>query len=151
MTYLSADEKDDAQQQVADAMTIADVEQSVTEATDQNLANAKDWANGAIAGLANLDADMKQSFDNQVSVAETTSAIEQIVADAQAADKLADQKSDGQVEIDNMTYLTDDEKSAYNQQISDATDIAGLTPWLMTQLTKIWPMPKKQRRLRLVT
>ena len=58
------------------------------------MANAKDWVNGEIAELANLDADMKQSFDDQVSLAESTSTAEQIVADAQAADKLADQKSD---------------------------------------------------------
>lgn len=90
------------------------------------MANAKDWVNGEIAELANLDADMKQSFDDQVSLAESTSTAEQIVADAQAADKLAEQKSAAQGEIDNMTYLTENEKSAYNQQISDATDIAGV-------------------------
>ncbi|MBC6498320.1 GA module-containing protein [Weissella confusa] len=181
MAYLSTAEKDDYKAKVASATDVAGVNVVVSDATDQNLANAQSWANdeitpvedtnnvvtaataqnlanaktwgtGEVAGLTNLDDASKQSFTTQIQGATTTEQVEQIVTAAQTADhveradyksqveaatstdeidgivttaqsanELAQAKLDANAAIDALTYLSDDEKAAYKQQVASAT------------------------------
>ncbi|MCS9989259.1 hypothetical protein EFL83_11420, partial [Weissella cibaria] len=95
----------------------------VTDATAQNLANAKDWATTEISGLTNLDDAGKQTYLDQVTNAAMVEDVEQIVEDARNATStdLTAAKADATAAIDAMKYLIDEEKAAYNQQVSDAT------------------------------
>ncbi|WP_197458901.1 GA module-containing protein, partial [Weissella sp. DD23] len=95
----------------------------VTDATAQNLANAKDWATDEINGLTNLDDAGKKTYTDQLPGAATVEAVEQIVEDARNAKStdLDAAKSDATATIDAMKYLTDEEKADYKQQVSDAT------------------------------
>ncbi|MBC6498322.1 GA module-containing protein [Weissella confusa] len=61
---------------------VADIVPIVTDATNQNLANAKTDAVAEIDDLQHLADDKKQSFVDQISNADTVSAVEQIVANA---------------------------------------------------------------------
>ena len=62
-----------------------------------------------------------QSFIDQISNADTVAAVEQIVADAKLADELALQQAETETQIDEMAYLSDDEKASYKDRVANAT------------------------------
>lgn len=66
LIYLSADEKLAYKQQVVSATTVEDANNALTAATTHNLANAKTWGTGEVAGLTNLDDASKQEFTTQI-------------------------------------------------------------------------------------
>ncbi|MFS1787222.1 albumin-binding GA domain-containing protein [Weissella cibaria] len=87
------------------------------------MTNAKDWATDEINGLTNLDDAGKQTYLDKLLDATTVEAVEQIVEDARNAKStdLDAAKADAAATIDAMKYLTDEEKAAYKQQVTDAT------------------------------
>ncbi|OJF04465.1 hypothetical protein BKY29_00540 [Weissella confusa] len=121
LSYLSSDEQADFKQQIANTENVADIAPIVTEATDQNLANAKTDAVAEIDDLQHLADDKKQSFVDQISNADTVAAVEQIVSDAKLADELAQQQAEAETQIDEMVYLSDDEKASYKDRVANAT------------------------------
>ena len=84
---MTAEEKTDYQGQITDATTVDEVNAIVEAATAQNLANAKDWAEGEIGGLDNLDDADKQGFIDQLPGATTVAEVEQIVENAKLANE----------------------------------------------------------------
>ncbi|WP_447408837.1 hypothetical protein ACDP95_00775 [Weissella confusa] len=121
LSYLSSNDQTDFKQQIANTENVADIEPIVTEATDQNLVNAKTDASTEIDGLQHLTDDKKQSFVDQISNADTVATVEQIVADAKLADALAQQQAEAETQIDEMVYLSDDEKASYKNHVATAT------------------------------
>ena len=88
MKYLTDEEKADYKQQVTDATTADAIDAVVSDATAQNLANAKDWATTEINGLTNLDdAGKKTHIQINYCDAATVEAVEQIVENARNAHK----------------------------------------------------------------
>ena len=85
------------------------------------MANAKTDAVAEIDDLQHLADDRKQSFIDQISNADTVAAVEQIVADAKLADELALQQAETETQIDEMAYLSDDEKASYKDRVANAT------------------------------
>ena len=57
-------------------------------------------------------------FIDQISNADTVAAVEQIVADAKLADELALQQAETETQIDEMAYLSDDEKASYKDRVA---------------------------------
>lgn len=121
LSYLSSDEQTDFKQQIANTENVADIAPIVTEATDQNLANAKTDASTEIDELQHLSDDKKQSFVDQISNADTVAAVEQIIADAKLVDELTQQQAEAETQIDEMAYLSDDEKASYKNHVATAT------------------------------
>lgn len=89
MTYLSDDEKVDYRQQISDATDATGVNAVVDEATDTNLANAKESAATEIGNLVNLSESDQSTYTGQANQATDVATVEQAVTNAKNADKEA--------------------------------------------------------------
>lgn len=108
----------------SDAINL-DLFAGVASSTDVlvDLSTAKANANAKIDALTALTDAERTDYKSQVEAATSTDAIDGIVTTAQSANELAQAKLDANAAIDALTYLSDDEKTAYKQQVASATTV----------------------------
>lgn len=108
----------------SDAINL-DLFAGVASSTDVlvDLTTAKANANAQIDALTALTDAERADYKSQVEAATSTDEIDGIVTTAQSANELAQAKLDANTAIDALTYLSDDEKAAYKQQVASATTV----------------------------
>ncbi|MGM7274964.1 adhesive domain-containing protein [Weissella confusa] len=108
----------------SDAINL-DLFAGVASSTDVlvDLTTAKANANAQIDALTALTDVERADYKSQVEAATSTDEIDGIVTTAQSANELAQAKLDANAAIDALTYLSDDEKAAYKQQVASATAV----------------------------
>ncbi|GHP14795.1 surface protein [Lentilactobacillus fungorum] len=123
--------------EVSDAVNAA-IAQDAIDAADKNsnddtLKAAREAADKAIDQLSNLTQDQKDDFKDKVADAKDAQAISDILADAVKANNalnpdtsLAKAKSDAKTAIDNLTHLSDAEKTAAKAAVDKATTVDGV-------------------------
>ena len=133
---MSDTDKSTATQTIDDATTIADVDNIVADATANNLTNAKASATNEIGKLANLSEGDQTTYTEQANKATDVATVEKAVADAKDAAELAlaEAQKAADTTIADLTYLSADELTDFEQQVTDATTIADVTQ-IVTEAT----------------
>ena len=133
MSNLSDDEKAKYTKQVDDSKNLTDNNNVVKEAQKQDAGNLvnkqKDQGKNGINDLSDLTDDQKSDFNDQIDKAPNKNAIDQIVKKAQqqnTTNVLNNQKTQGNQQLDDLSNLSDDEKSQFKDQIDKANDKAGI-------------------------
>ncbi|WP_239705645.1 MULTISPECIES: hypothetical protein, partial [unclassified Mammaliicoccus] len=129
---LSEDEKTNINQQLKDATSPEEVAQIIKDAQNKDDANfldkQKQQGSEEINNLGNLTDEEKEQFKQQITDASDKATIDQTIKDAKAQDvdnkaykDLSDAKEKAQTDIDQLTNLTDDNKTKIAQQLEEAS------------------------------
>ena len=132
LEYLSTEKKQEYLTQIADAVTVSDVEDIVESAEQENaaeeLSHKKQEAKKEIEGLVNLSETQKTQYKTSVDNAQTVQAVEEALTAAKAADAaaLTAKKEAANAEIEELTNLTEEHKAEYKTRVEEAETIAAV-------------------------
>ncbi|MDM8213391.1 CAP domain-containing protein [Enterococcus hirae] len=122
LTDLSETEKADFIGQVKNARTVAEVNNIVKAAQEKAEANKiKADAIQTVKALPNLSDEVKAQIVDQLTAAQTTKEVEQILKDAKAKDALVQEAKEAKAAIAKLTDLSEADRAGYVGQIDAAT------------------------------
>lgn len=130
LTYLNTDEADNYKERIDNETNTADIQNIIDEATEQNAANqaAKELADKKtdakkqIADLTYLTEEEKKDYSSQVDDAKSKVGVDSALDEAKGvnADRLKAAQDEAKNKIDNLPYLSDQDKQDYKDQIDAA-------------------------------
>ena len=123
---MASDDQATYVDKLADAKTVADVDQIVADANAADLAilaDAQDEAKATVNALTYLSSDEKTDFENQIANAKTVTDVAAIVAQAKNAD-VADARVWATNEISALNNLDTDAQQSFVSKLPDAETVA---------------------------
>ncbi|SEV92215.1 CAP domain-containing protein, partial [Aliicoccus persicus] len=117
---------DEAETEDAINAVVSDARSLNEEQTPDPLADDKNAAKETVGALEHLNEEQVSAFNTQIDDAESVDAINAVVSEAEAAneeqtpDPLADEKTVATETVNALEFLSDEEKSQFNEQIESA-------------------------------
>ncbi|WP_283678299.1 DUF5776 domain-containing protein [Lentilactobacillus sp. Marseille-Q4993] len=149
---LTKEQRDEYNKRIADAKSADEISNIVKDAVNQNainkstnntssteyLNNAKSTANNVVDTLSNLSSSEKSDYKNRINNAKTAEEVQSIINEAKTTDALNALKKENTEEtlnnakntaknsVDDMNYLTDQQKKDYKDRLDKATNASDI-------------------------
>ena len=129
MTNLTQEQKDAFISKINESNLLSEVKSiRANAATENKLAESKAKAVPAIDALTNISDSEKTSFKEKVIAAKDEDEITTIVSDAKTSDALVVSQNDAIAKIKALTYISDDQKADFVDQIKATTTASAINP-----------------------